>query len=305
MDYRLDGLLRMFVLYFLIIAFHTSVGQDTTFNYLPHSKDEFQTIEYENYSLAYSEEHEQALWVAYELTEYEAISNIAVRSDDFREDQLVISGSAALSDYRRSGFDRGHLAPAGDFGFSHSAMSESFYMTNMSPQNPGFNRGIWKKLESLVRVWAIENKQIYIITGGVLDNPILTIGDNKVAVPQYFYKVVLDYTIPGIKSIAFLLKNEPSSQPLQEFVISIDSVESLTGIDFFSHLEDHLEHQLESPILPSEWTWTTNYTKPEQELTIDRQAKPVRCKGIAKSTGKRCKQKAIVNTAYCRYHRTE
>jgi endonuclease G len=93
---------------------------------------------------------------------------ITKRKDNFRSDPKVKTGSAALSDYKGSGYDRGHLAPAADFKWSATAMSESFYMSNMSPQVPGFNRGIWKNIESTVRNWAVENDEIYIVTGPVL-----------------------------------------------------------------------------------------------------------------------------------------
>ena len=105
--------------------------------------------------------------VAYELTAQE-VQGIVSRSDDFRADPEIITGSAALVDYRGSGYDRGHLAPAADMKWSEEAMSESFYMSNMSPQAPGFNRGIWKSLESRVRSWAVENGTVYVVTGGIL-----------------------------------------------------------------------------------------------------------------------------------------
>ena len=112
-------------------------------------------IDREGYSLGYIEYHEQPAWVTYKLTRTEATTKAAKRGDDFREDPSVPTGSATLADYRRSGYDRGHLAPAADMAFSSKTMSESFYMSNMSPQKPAFNRGCWKELEEQVRLFAI------------------------------------------------------------------------------------------------------------------------------------------------------
>ena len=127
--------------------------------------------------------------------------------------------------------------------WSKEAMSESFFMSNMSPQKPGFNRGIWKKLETLVRKWAVDNGSIYIVTGGVLKE-VQTIGTNQVSIPEYYYKVILDYREPEIKG-GFILKNQKSSDPLRKFAVSIDEVEKMTGIDFFHSLPDAIENEIE------------------------------------------------------------
>ena len=120
---------------------------------------------------------------------------------------MISTGSASLPDYKGSGYDRGHLAPAGDMKWSTTAMSESFYMSNMSPQEPSFNRGIWNRLESQVRRWAIDNGSVYIATGGVLTDGLKTLGSNSVSVPQYYFKVILDYQEPDIKGIGFIIPN--------------------------------------------------------------------------------------------------
>jgi endonuclease G len=143
-------------------------------------------IQHTGYSFVYSEEHEQAKWIAYVLNNKE-LDGIFDRSDNFREDPFVSSGSADNSDYAKSGYDRGHLAPAADMKWSEKAMSESFYYSNMSPQLPAFNRGIWKMLEEKVRDWALENDSILIVTGPILSSKnqkkLATIGPNSVAVP--------------------------------------------------------------------------------------------------------------------------
>ncbi len=291
-----------YVLFSLFFAsYHFLFSQNVPFDYWPHTDRQHEIIEYSSYVLAYSEEHEQALWVAYELDQVKASTDLFNRTDNFREDPNVTTGSATLADYRGSGFDRGHLAPAGDFKFSKLAMSETFFMTNMSPQRPGFNRGVWNKLEALVRKWATQEEQLYIVTGGVLHDSLPTIGHNQVSVPQYFYKVVLDYTLPNIKAIAFLIENKSSDLPLYNFVVTIDSLESLTGVDFFPSLEDHLETQLESTIFISEWNWDTTLSK-EPLVANTSPNNALQCLGIAKSTKKQCKTKTTNKEGYCNAH---
>lgn len=197
-------------------------------------------IRHTAYTFKYNEECEQADWVAYILSA-EEVQGTHPRTDDFRHDPMVTTGSAELSDYQGSGFDRGHLAPAGDMKWSATAMSESFYMSNMSPQRPAFNRGIWKKLEEQVRAWATENGEILVVTGPVLSENLPTVGTNKVAIPEYFYKVIVDAKEPGVKGIGFVLANQGSQKPLEAFAVTIDSVETLTGIDFFPALPDEWE----------------------------------------------------------------
>ena len=196
------------------------------------------------YALGYSEEHEQAVWVMYRLTREETLTRAAIRTDDFREDPNIVTFSALPSDYSRSGYDRGHLAPAEDMKFSETTMRDSFYMSNMSPQKPDFNRGVWKKLEKEVRRYAYNEGSVFVITGPILERGLKKIGGaNKVSVPRRFFKIVYDET-PPCKMIAFVLPNEGSTRPLSFFATTVDEVERLTGLDFFAGLEN--EDALES-----------------------------------------------------------
>jgi endonuclease G len=214
-----------------------------------------QIIQHTGYTLCYNETHEQATWVAYELTKDETFK-VCKRTNRFIPDPAVTTGSAIDEDYKGSGFDRGHLAPAADMAWSTTTMAESFYFSNMSPQRPQFNRGIWKKLEEQVREWAKENNAIYIVTGPVLKSGLNHIGIDEVSVPNYYYKVILDYSQPDIKAIGFVLPNDGSMESLQHFAVSIDSVEQFTGIDFFPLLPDDIENKLEQQMCLSCWTWT-------------------------------------------------
>lgn len=212
-------------------------------------------IVHTGFSLLYNEKYEQAKWVAYELTKVETYK-VAERTNKFIIDPKVSTHTADNKDYKGSGYDKGHLAPAGDMSWSAQSMYESFYFSNISPQVPAFNRGIWKKLEELVRVWAIENEAIYIVTGPIIRNNPSTIGANQVAVPDYYFKVILDYTPPGIKGIGFILPNAGSEENLQHFALSIEEVERITGIDFFPLIPDEQEINIEKTLCISCWEWT-------------------------------------------------
>lgn len=203
-------------------------------------------IKHSGYTLCYSEEHEQPLWVAYVLTPQEVNAPSIKRKDNFRADPAIPTGSATLADYKGSGYDRGHLAPYADLSWSEESGNDSFFLSNMSPQNGSFNRGKWAELEKTVRSFA-ENEPMCIVTGPVLsDGPFETIGENEVSVPHYFYKVILDYYGEEIKAIGFILPNEKCSGQLSEYAVSVDYVEALTGLDFFSLLPDSIENAVEA-----------------------------------------------------------
>jgi endonuclease G, mitochondrial len=221
---------------------------------LPATRSGDAIISHSGYSLSYNETHEQANWVAYELTAEET-KKVIDRTDKFLPDPSVATGSANDKDYSGSGYDRGHLAPAADMGWSSTAMAESFYYSNMSPQLPAFNRGIWKKLEELVRTWAVEYNMISIVTGPVLKPGLPSIGPDKVSVPKYYYKVILDYEEPDIKGIGFILPNAGSVDPLQNFAVTIDSVEKVTGLDFYPALPDSQEKLIEKTLCIKCWSW--------------------------------------------------
>ena len=214
-------------------------------------------ISHTGYTLSYNEKYELPSWVSYELTRDEVLGNAAERNDNFRSDPLVPTGSASLQDYRGSGYDRGHMAAAADFKWSEEAMSDTFFLSNMAPQDSSFNRGIWADLEAVARTAAYDNGSIFITTGPVLtDGPYRTIGENEVAVPKRFYKVFLDFTAPEYKAIGFVLPNEGSDNSLQSYALSVDDVEEITGLDFYHALPDDLENEIEGSFNVSDWSFT-------------------------------------------------
>lgn len=197
-------------------------------------------IHHQFYSLSYSEKAEQAEWVSYKLTS-ENFSKKIERTNDFREDPMINQGSASLDDYHASGYDRGHLAPAGSMKMNEASMSESFLMSNMSPQSAAFNRGVWKRLESKVRYWSESNDSILVVSGPILDNPISTIGTNDVYVPRAFYKVLIGFKNQKVMGIGFLIPHEKSDQSLYSYATSIDAIEELTGIDFYCKIDESIQ----------------------------------------------------------------
>ena len=248
--------MKSFTLLFIFFVYLVPYAQENNFVQNWHPKgNSNQLIKHQFYTLSYSEEHEQAEWVLYLLRPNNLLDSIK-RSNNFREDSKVTSGSAQLKDYKKSGYDRGHLAPAADMKYSNLGMKESFYMSNMSPQKPKFNRGIWKKIELQFRKWAATYQELIVITGGVLNRAIIdTIGVNNVAVPGYYYKVAIDPSNCN-RNIAFLIKNCSSKAPLISHVVSIDSLEKFSEINFFHHLEDEIEQEIESQINYNLWKWS-------------------------------------------------
>ena len=234
--------------------------------YLPSSTTG-NIIKHQYYTLSYSEEHEQAEWVAYVLTRDLLEMPWVDRVDNFMPDPKVKSRSATPDDYRSSGYDRGHLVPVADRSFSVEAMEETFYMSNISPQSRNFNQGIWRELEELTRNWAKKFKKLYIITGPVLSEPKGRIGDNGVSVPQAYFKVLLDLSEPELKGIAFVLPNRVNYDPLYEFTASIDEVEAITGIDFFPDLmEEEQEAEIEGDFNIDLWP----FSKQKYQLRVDK-----------------------------------
>ncbi len=222
-----------------------------SFFYLPTSTTGT-IVSHQHYSLSYSEKHEQAEWVAYELKKGHLSKNDFKRPY-FEQDKKVGSLSADWRNYKKSGYDRGHLCPAGDRRFTQDAYEETFLTSNVTPQNHEFNSGIWNDLEQKVRYWAQRYDGVYVVTGGVLSGDLKSIGYEAVSVPKYFYKIILDKSAKDTKIIAFLMEGKDSNKPLKEFVVSVDEVEKRTGIDFFPKLDDKVETKLEASATTKGW----------------------------------------------------
>ena len=221
----------------LLLVPVVSFGQ---LKFLPSSNGE--VVEHTYYSLSYLEEHEQAEWVHYKLNSSMLKGEIP-RKKNYTLDRKVSTGSAKTSDYTNSGFDRGHLVPAADMKMDFTSVKEAAYMSNISPQKPKFNNGVWSRLEKRIRLRA-KKSELYITTGGVLSPADLKkIGKNNVSVPDQFYKII--YDVKNQKMFAYLMPNK-KIESREKYVVTVDAIEALTGIDFYHQLDDELENKLES-----------------------------------------------------------
>lgn len=234
-------------------AEQTSFTLPANFDYYPTSTTG-QIIHHSYYSLSYNETHEQAEWVAYILHPQKGKYKNYTRPY-FISDPKVTTKSADWRNYKNSDYTKGHLCPAGDMRFSKEAYDDTFYTSNISPQLPEFNAGIWNRLEQKIRYWADKYGQVYVATGGVLSDNLPSVGRENVSVPKYFYKVLLNANGNEIKMIAFLIPHKNSDRPLYEFVVSVDSIEKITGIDFFKNLPDELENKLEKSSDYKDWSF--------------------------------------------------
>ena len=207
-----------------------------TYAYLPTSTTR-QIVKHQYYTLSYHEKFEQAEWVAYELKK-EYLKGANYKRPYFIEDPKVTTRSADWRNYKKSGYDKGHLCPAGDMEFDQNAYNDTFYTSNISPQDHNFNSGIWNRLEQKTRYWAEKYNDIYVVTGGILKDSDKIIGTEKVTVPKCFYKIILTKTGKEHKAIAFLIPNEDSKKSLYDFVVPIETLEKMTGIDFFPNLKN-------------------------------------------------------------------
>lgn len=214
---------------------------------LPRCKHDEALIEHIGYTLSYNDELLSAKWVAWELTSEEAEGQYP-RDKKFYADPDWQGLQADNSDYHRSGWSRGHLAPAGDMKWSEQAMRESCYLTNICPQDASLNDGSWRKLEELCRRLTDKYGTIWICCGPVFyTNIYRTIGANRVAVPDAFFKVLLVKTADGAyQSIGFVFKNNSDKQPLADCSMSVDDVERITGLDFYPSLPNRIERKVES-----------------------------------------------------------
>lgn len=211
-----------------------------------------------HYDLSYNEHHEVANWVSYSL-EINQLRNCAKRSNQFRPDPLVPTGTADVEDYRNSGFDRGHLLPAGDMKFDSEALGDTFYFSNIAPQPATFNRGKWAQLEALVRAWALKYKKIWIVTGPVLDNSLPQIGKkNQISVPREFFKVILRKDPSGYVGMGFVLSTDLPYPALSPYALDINTIEKLTQIDFFKFLGSN-EERVEGTYNPMDWDFKATF----------------------------------------------
>lgn len=211
-----------------------------------------QIIVHTGYTVSYNQDWLIPNWVAYELSPNE-VNGTFPRRGSFGPDPDVKGRTATTYDYSNSGWDRGHMAPAADMKWSAEVMLESFYLSNICPQDRGLNGGIWLNLEEAVRDWARSQGPIYVVCGPIIGEAFDTIGDNAVAIPNGFFKVVCKKVGGVYFAIGFIFPNKDVRGSIYEYAYSIDDVEAKTGFDFFSALPDSIENKIEAVCNPKDW----------------------------------------------------
>ena len=211
-----------------------------------------QQIEHKAYTVDYNEEWRLANWVAYPLTA-EHTKGPVERYNKFDADPLVKGATAQWWDYKHTTYDRGHLVPAGDMKWDETAMRECFYLSNIAPQDHTFNEGDWNYLENRVRGWANFFGEVYVVCGPIVSKHPETIGENCIAVPDSFFKVVLCDMRGEWNAIGFICPNDPTHHNLSHYCRTVDEVERITGLDFFPLLPDDVEERIEAGYDKEAW----------------------------------------------------
>lgn len=233
----------------------TIASNDTDFSpadlELPFFDDDRYVINHPEarYTLMYDPARRQAVWVAYLLTRAEVRLKVAERSNRFVPDPEVRRRgwtSAVSADYTSTGYDRGHLLPSADRDDSSRENNQTFYMSNISPQTPALNRRVWKGLEEMVRRWAEKYDSVWVVTAGIASDTCQTIADSM-AVPESFYKALLTRYDGDYHAIGFIMPNSfDIAGSWRDYVVTVDSVEQVTGLDLFFRLPDAVEQRVES-----------------------------------------------------------
>lgn len=227
---------------------------DLTLFELPAIQATDTILSYTGFTINYNPDQLIPNWVAYELAADELDGDVP-RATGFSMDLSYKDRQAMREDYSNTGWDKGHMAPSADMKWSKAAMSESFYLTNVCPQNPDLNGRDWHTLENRVRDWARQYGRVWVVCGPLVqENRYGTIGERQVAVPDGFFKAVLRQESDGtFRAIAFVFENSSARQPLKDAVIAVDDLESLTGYDLFPNLDDSIEEFVESSASWDAW----------------------------------------------------
>lgn len=233
---------------------HEPVATDQLLLVVEPAGTNSEMLAYEGFYVAFNADAHQPNYVAWQLTYEHANAEVTTRSTaNFAADPRV-AGCATLDDYRNSGFDRGHMAPAADMKWSEQAMDDCHLLTNICPQDRKVNGGPWATVEKNARKWTATHGTLYIVAGPILTDHITRyIGETHVPVPERFFKVIIAPDANPPMGIAFLMPNHPFQGGAQAAVTSIDNIEAITGYDFFSALPDDIEADVEAQHSMARW----------------------------------------------------
>lgn len=206
------------------------------------------------YTVSYNARTMQPNWVAWQLTPERMKGGTDRKNFPFTTDEEVPEPRVEDADYRSSGYDRGHMCPAGDNKWDAEAMRQSFLFSNICPQAPGLNRGDWNEMEKACRKWAEQQGRLYVVCGPIFykKSRQRTIGRHRIPVPDAFFKVLLCMTGTP-RAIGFIYKNTDGNRPKGDYANSVDEVERITGINFFPSLPDEVERKVEAVCDVDSW----------------------------------------------------
>ncbi len=265
--------------------------------------NDIQFVKHTFYEIGFNTKYKLPAWTFYSLTkEHLALANLD-RKGSFVKDPFLSFSQAKNKDYSASGFDKGHLVPCEDMSFSKTAMHETFYYSNCAPQTTELNRGEWKMLEELSRQWGKEYGEVIVISGPVFESNMKVLGNEKIPIPNLFYKIIIRHEAHTYKAIGFILPNVTTPiSGLKNYVCSVDSVEKITGLDFFSELPDNLEEQFETISNLKDWDFEYHHNiKPESDTILKTKTIASQCLARTKK-GKRCLNKTNSADHLCGQH---
>lgn len=298
--------MRKFIFVFLFVN-QFSFSQTYSLNKVTATHtNEIIFVKHTFYEIGFNTRYHLPAWTFYSLSkEHLSLANLE-RKGSFVNDPELNIPEAKSADYSASGYDKGHMVPCEDMSFSEQSMKKTFYYSNCAPQTTELNRGEWKVLEELVRNWGKEYGEVIVISGPVFENNLKTIGEDRIPIPNLFYKIILRHEEQTYKAISFLLPNITTTlNKLSHYVCSIDSVEKLTQLDFFNELPDNLEEQFESVSNIKAWDFEKHHhaIKTQNDSLVKTNAVAVQCSAKTKK-GKRCKNKTTAANGLCGQHKT-
>jgi endonuclease G len=294
---------------FVFLLFSRSVFPQTySLNKVNSGSNSILYVKHTFYEIGFNTKYHLPAWTFYSLTKAHLELADLERAGSFVKDPLLNAEQAKSNDYSASGFDKGHMVPCEDMSFSEQAMHETFYYSNCAPQTTELNRGEWKVLEELSRQWGKEYGEVIVISGPVFQTNMRTMvsgknGANRIPIPDSFYKIIVRHESQTYKAIGFILPNSAKTlDELPNYVCSVDSIEKITALDFFTDLPDNIEAQFESVVTIKDWDFDHHHTiKTKNDSIAKTNLIAVQCSATTKK-GKRCLNKTISADHLCGQH---
>lgn len=220
---------------------------------LPVMRTKGQLLIRKDYVTSYNEETKTPFWVQWHLTRERASGTLKRPDYAFHEDNEVPRPRADIYDYRASGYDRGHMCPAGDNKHDAESMYDSFLLTNVCPQDRRLNSGLWNDIEMQCRVWAKKYGSLHIVTGPIyIQTEHRTIGKNRIVVPEAFFKAIICLE-PTPKGIAFVCRNTDGKRKKDLYVNTIEDIERITGFTLFPNLDTKTSREVKKKADLESW----------------------------------------------------